>query len=208
MDVIDWLAGNWLGLTGLVSGILCVWLLIRENILTFPIGLLYSVITVVVMLDNRLYADVLLNFYYVLMNAYGWWFWLRGDASRRGTGDALEIAWMPRTHWPIVIAVGTISIGCMGWYLDNHTDADLAYPDSLTTILSFVAMWMSAKKYMDSWALWFVVNLISVGLYFIKAQEDGQLYFYVALYAVYLWLAVVGWRTWQAQMMGTRSAPA
>lgn len=205
---MGWLASNWLGLTGFISGILCVWLLIRENVLTFPIGLLYSVITVVVMADNRLYADVLLNFYYVLMNAYGWWFWLRGDDSRRGAEHELQIAWMPRSQWPAVAILGVISIGGMGWYLSNYTDADLAYPDSVTTILSFVAMWMSARKYMDSWALWFLVNVISVGLYFTKAQEDGQLYFYVALYAIYLWLAVVGWRTWRAHMSDADTVPA
>ena len=72
-------------------------MLIRQNILTFPIGLLYSVVTVVVMYNNQLYADVLLNFYYVLMNAYGWWFWLRGDVTRRSQSDQLSVAWTPQS---------------------------------------------------------------------------------------------------------------
>ena len=69
---------------GLISGLLCVWLLIRENVLTFPIGLIYAVLTVVVVYNEKLYADVFLNIYYVGMNAYGWFFWLRGGGERRG----------------------------------------------------------------------------------------------------------------------------
>ncbi|NKB97883.1 MAG: hypothetical protein GKR90_05210 [Pseudomonadales bacterium] len=208
MEIVAWLSANWLGLVGFVSGLLCVWLLIRENILTFPIGLLYSVITVVVMFNNKLYADVLLNLYYVLMNAYGWWFWLRGDASRRHGTEQVVVAMMP-THLRLpVLGISVLGIGLMGWYFDTYTDADLAYPDSFTTIISFVAMWMSAKKYLDSWVLWFVVNVVSVALYLLKAQEDAQLYFYVALYALYIWLAVLGWRTWREQMPESRSVTA
>ena len=72
---------------GLVSGLLCVWLLIRENIWTFPIGLVYASVSVVVFVEQRLYADVLLSGYYVLMNAYGWWFWLYG--GKRSSADEL-----------------------------------------------------------------------------------------------------------------------
>lgn len=208
MEIVAWLSANWLGLIGFLSGILCVWLLIRENILTFPIGLLYSVITVVVMFNNRLYADVLLNLYYVLMNAYGWWFWLRGDLDRRHETEQVQVAEMPKRLRLIVLVISLFGIGLMGWYFDNYTDADLAYPDSFTTTVSFVAMWMSAHKYLESWLLWFVVNVVSVGLYLLKAQEDAQLYFYVGLYAVYIWMAVIGWRTWKDQMPPPRSLAA
>ena len=73
---------NWLEAAGLVSGVLCVWLLIKEHILTFPIGMLYAVVTVIVVARALLFADVLLNLYYVLMNAYGWYYWLYGGQQR------------------------------------------------------------------------------------------------------------------------------
>ena len=69
--MVEWLIDNVFEWAGLVTGVLCVWLMIRENYLTFPIGLLYAVITVVVVFRAQLYADVLLNLYYVVMNAYG-----------------------------------------------------------------------------------------------------------------------------------------
>lgn len=184
-----------LGILALVSGLLCVWLLVKENIYTFPIGLLYAVITVVVMLKNRLYADVLLNGYYVLMNAYGWYFWLRGGGARRNE-QALTVGRLPTDQWPILALVTCIGTGLMGWYFATCTDADFAYVDSFTTVASFIAMWMSAKKYIDSWWLWFVVNVVCVVLYLFKAEQDPNLYYYAALYAVYLPMAVMGYRAW------------
>jgi len=191
---------NWLALVGLLSGLLCVWLLIRENILTFPIGLIYAVVTVVVMANNRLYADVLLNFYYVLMNAYGWYFWLFGARHRRAEANLL-VAWLPRGRWPLLVSVIGIGTLVMGGYFYAYTDADLPFPDSFTTVTSFVAMWMSARKYIESWVLWLVVNVISVVLYVYKASGDPGLYYYALLYAVYIWMAAVGWRAWRVHLV-------
>lgn len=199
--IIDYLSTNWLGLTGFVSGLLCVWLLIRENIWTFPLGLLYSAVTVVVMFNTQLYADVLLSFYYVLMNAYGWYFWIRGGQARRSEADELMVAWLPGSRWTPVILISLSGILGMGWYFDTFTNAAFAYADSFTTILSFVAMWMSARKYLDSWILWFIVDVVSVVLYLAKAEEDSQLYFYVALYTIYIGLAVQGWYTWHKHLL-------
>ena len=85
-------AMEWLEFTGLASGLICVWLLIRQNIWTFPIGLIYSVVSVAVFVEARLYADVLLSGYYVLMNAYGWYFWLYGGV--RTMADSLVVSRM------------------------------------------------------------------------------------------------------------------
>ncbi|MEM9624436.1 MAG: nicotinamide riboside transporter PnuC [Pseudomonadota bacterium] len=185
---------NWLEILGLVSGLLCVWLLIRENILTFPLGLIYSVITVVVVARAGLYADVLLNLYYVLMNAYGWYFWTYGGAKRR-SNEVLAVTRIPgnQTLWLAgLLLLGTFT---MGWYFAAHTDAALPYPDSFTTVASFIAMWMSARKYLESWILWFVIDVIQVGLYLVKGIHE-----YALLYLVYLGMAVAGWFSWRRHL--------
>ncbi len=196
---MEFILTNWLGLTGFISGVVCVWLLIRENVLTFPVGLIYAVVSVVAMYGVGLYADVLLNFYYVLMNAYGWYFWLYGGAARRAQ-DELLVTWVPKGQWVWLVIIGAAGTFGMGWYFANFTDASLPYPDSFTTVCSFVAMWMSARKYMESWFLWFVVNVISVVLYLIKAGDDGDLYFWAALYAIYIPMAVMGYRSWRLHL--------
>ncbi len=190
-----YLAANWLEVIGLISGLLCVWLLIRENILTFPIGLVYAVVTVIVVARANLFADVILNLYYVLMNAYGWYFWTYGDRNRRSS-QVLLVAWVPKAQWlaiAVIIIAGTL---LMGLYFATQTSADLPYPDSFTTVASFVAMWMSAKKYLESWVLWLVIDVVQVGLYVIKGIEA-----YALLYLVYLFMAVYGWMSWRRHLV-------
>lgn len=196
---MDYLTANWLEIVGLISGLLCVWLLIRENVLTFPLGLLYAVVTVVVVARANLFADVILNLYYVGMNAYGWYFWLYGGRERR-EHEVLMVSAVPRQQWlwlGITIGAGTL---LMGWYFAGYTEADLPYPDSFTTVASFVAMWMSARKYLESWALWFVIDVVQVALYLIKGIEA-----YALLYLIYLGMAIRGWFAWRKHLMGAPS---
>ena len=195
-----YIAANWLELIGLITGVLCVWLLIRENILTFPLGLIYAVVTVIVVVRANLFADVILNLYYVVMNAYGWYFWLYGGSNRRQS-EVLLVSWVPRGQWLLLATVTILGTLLMGWYFATQTSADLPYPDSFTTVASFVAMWMSARKYLESWLLWFVIDVVQIGLYVIKGIEA-----YAVLYLLYLGMAVFGWISWRKHMVSTPSA--
>lgn len=192
---MDYLLANWLEVLGLLSGVLCVWLLIRENVLTFPIGLVYAVITVVVVARANLFADVVLNVYYVAMNAYGWYFWRFGGQQRR-RANTLSVGLVPGSQWVwIVIAIvfGTLM---MGWYFATQTAAALPYPDSFTTVASFLAMWMSARKYLESWILWLIIDVVQVVLYLVKGIEA-----YALLYLIYLGMAVSGWLNWRKHLV-------
>ncbi len=191
-----YIAANWLELLGLLSGLLCVWLLIRENVLTFPLGLIYALITVVVVARAGLFADVLLNLYYVGMNAYGWYYWLYHGAQRRNA--RLAVHWVPRGQWPLLLGLILGLTLIMGWYFAAFTRASLPYPDSFTTVASFVAMWMSARKYLESWVLWFVIDVVQVILYLYKGINE-----YALLYFVYLVMAVMGWRAWRPHLTPT-----
>ncbi len=191
----------WLEILGTLSGLVCVWLLIKESVLTFPIGLLYAVITSVVVLEARLYADFVLNLYFVLMNGYGWYFWVRGGRERQAVGKLL-VANIPSNELglaAVAIVLGTLTIG---FVFSAYTAADFAYWDSLTTVASFVAMWMTARKYLESWALWFLIDVLQIALYAVKGfSESPGLYFYSFLYSVYLGMAVLGWRSWSQNVV-------
>ena len=173
---------------GLISGILCVWLLIKENIWTFPIGLFYALITVVVVYNERLFADVVLNLYYVGMNAFGWYFWLFGGRTRRSQ-SGLEVGLISLKLIAVMVLLVLGGTLLMGWAFATYSNADLAYADSFTTFASFVAMYLAAKKYLESWYLWFVVDVVQVALYLVKGIE-----LYALLYLVYLAMAYWGWR--------------
>ena len=183
---------DWLEIVGVVSGRRLRLALDQRERPHFPIGLTYAVVTVIVVGRANLYADVLLNVYYVVMNAYGWYFWLYGDKHRRDAAG-LQVAFVPLRQWPLVIGITVAATGLMGWAFDTYTDADLAYPDSFTTVASFMAMWMTARKYLENWVVWFVVDVIQIGLYMIKGIE-----LYALLYAIYLLMAVAGWLSWKS----------
>jgi nicotinamide mononucleotide transporter len=190
---------DWLEFIGLVSGLLCVWLLIRESVWTFPIGLVYAFVSVAVFIDQRLYADVLLSGYYVLMNAYGWWYWLYGG-SRTATDDLVPTYTSGSTIMRL-LAGSLVGIAIMGWLFDTRTDAELPYWDSATTVLSFAAMWMTTRKLVENWIVWLIVDVIATGIYATKGIE-----LYALLYAIYLGMAVMGWRAWRHTMTATESS--
>jgi nicotinamide mononucleotide transporter len=198
--LLEYLVNNWLELAGVISGLVCVWLLIKENALTFPVGLIYAFITVVVVARANLFADVLLNLYYVLMNAYGWYYWLYGGNQHRQAGILKPIKTAMRTNLNL-FAITLIGSILMGWAFSEFSQADLAYADSFTTVASFTAMWMTARKHLYSWVAWFVIDAVQIALYFIKGI-DGQpgLFLYAGLYTVYLAMAVMGFRAWQKSM--------
>ena len=192
---------NWLELTGVISGLLCVWLLIKEHVLTFPIGMLYASVTVFVVARALLYADVVLNLYYVLMNAYGWYYWVYGGKQLRASQGELLPQRLARSTLIRLLAITLIGSIVMGFYFARYTQADMAYVDSLTTVASFVAMWMSARKFLSSWVAWFLIDVVQIGLYVVKGMStDSGLFLYAGLYGVYLVMAVWGWLQWRQRL--------
>lgn len=184
----------WFDMVGLVSGLLCVWLLIRQNVWTFPIGLIYAFVSLVIFMRARLYADFAEHIYYVAMNAYGWYYWLRGA----GPAGASKTVPVTRMGWRAGLAlalVGGLTTVVVGWLLDNRTDADLAYWDTSTTVASFIAMWMTARKYLENWYVWFAVDVVKTVIYVVKGID-----LYAALYAIYLVMAVMGWWSWRQSL--------
>ena len=192
---------NWLELTGVISGLLCVWLLIKEHVLTFPIGMLYASVTVIVVARALLYADVVLNLYYVVMNAYGWYYWVYGGKQLRASQGELLPQRLARGTLIRLLGITLIGSVVMGFYFARYTQAEMAYADSLTTVASFVAMWMSARKLLSSWVAWFVIDVMQIGLYIVKGMiANSGLFLYAGLYGVYLLMAVYGWLQWRQRM--------
>ncbi len=193
---VDYWTQNWLEATGLISGLVCVALLIRQNIWNWPIGLLYSLVSIVVFLRARLYADLALHVFYVVMNGYGWYYW--GFAKRPP-----QLQTVPVTQTPARVAIALTLVvagatAAMGWLLANRTNAAVPYWDSATTTMSFAAMWMTARKHIENWIVWLVVDVIATGIYLYKGLE-----MYALLYCVYIGMAFAGWWAWRTSMLRT-----
>lgn len=196
---VDYWVQNWLEATGLISGLLCVLLLIRQNIWNWPIGLLYSLVSMVVFFRAHLYADLGLHIFYVAMNAYGWYYWV--FAKRPADSPDISVTRTPQRMMVGLTAAVVVATATLGWLLANRTDAAVPYWDSATTMMSFAAMWLQARKHIENWIVWLIVDVVATGIYLYKGLE-----MYALLYCVYIGMAFVGWWAWRQSMHRTATA--
>lgn len=104
---------------------------------------------------------------------------------------------MPIRSWLKAFIVFWVALLAIAWLLINCTDSDVPWWDAFTTALSVVGMWMLARKYLEQWWIWMVVDVVCVGLYIYK-----DLYFTAGLYALYAIISVFGWMNWRKLMKG------
>jgi len=183
---------------GVILSIAYLVLAIRENLWCWPAAFLSSVLTVVVMFAARLYSEAGLNVFYAAMAIYGWYQWRYGG-ERTGKRDLPISVWPLKTH-ALAIGGGLAVSAIVGWLMDRYTDAAFPYLDAFVTVSSIVTTYMVARKVLENWLYWLVVDSLALYLY----VERG-LYLYVGLFALYLVLVVIGlvrWhRDWRAQAM-------
>lgn len=193
--MLSWLTGlPAFEVFALVTGLGAVILLIRQNVWTWPVGVAYAAVSVWVFSQDKLFGQTLLHVFYVIMNLYGWWYWLYGGS--RAEDESLPVGRLPVSHLLLVLCVGALGALGLGFGLGSLEDAQFAWPDAVITAASFVAMYLQAHKYIESWVFWLFINVGSVALYL-----SAGLNFYAVLYLVYLGLAVVGFRSWRKVMV-------
>lgn len=166
-------------------------LAIRQSIWCWPSACISTAIYTVLFLDARLYMESVLNLFYLAMAVYGWTLWARGsrDAGR-----------LPVTTWPAgrhvaAILVLSAAAGANGWLLTRYTDAAFPYADSLTTWGAFWATYLVARKVLENWWYWLVIDGVSVIIYAMRDLELTS-----ALYFFYLLLIPFGLLSWRRSM--------
>jgi nicotinamide mononucleotide transporter len=177
---------NWIELAGFVTGGFCVWLVVREHIWNWPIGLANYAFFFVLFWRGRLFADAGLQVIYFGLAVYGWWNWLHGG-DRRGT---LAIGRTTRSEW-IALAVG---IPLATWGLRAvlvAVQGAAPFWDALTTVLSLAAQTLQTRKRIEHWAVWILADVIYIPLY-----VSRQLPLTAVLYVVFLLMCMAGWREW------------
>jgi nicotinamide mononucleotide transporter len=187
--IMEWLAGNQVELLGAILGLIYIYFSIRQNILTWPTGLLTSALYIVVFYRAGFYADMGLQVYYVVISIYGWYFWSSGKTK---TEIKVPVKTTPAGLWFKLAVVFVLIYAIILYLLLEHTDSTVPYMDTLTTALSIIATWMLARKYIEHWLIWIFVDLMSMGLYMYK-----NLWPTVILFAVYTVLAVLGYVEWK-----------
>lgn len=194
---------NLLEFGGLLFGLLCVYFLIKENVLTWICGIIYVLISFVVFWQSRLYGDFLLHIIFLILNIYGWYSWSSGSLDPKDKASTeLNVSTLTRKASIIQLvfsAIGILIFAQVLIYIPSMIEgvdaAALPYWDSTTSILSVTAMWLTTKKKIENWHYWFVINILATGIYFYK-----ELYFYSLLYFIYIFLAIAGYMAWEKSM--------
>ena len=162
----------------------------RNNILVYPTGLIGTGIFVYILLNFSLLGDTIINAYFFSMSIYGWYFWSRKKdevfINQVSTINRNEIKYL------FILAISSlIFIYFVYDYFDKWNNWT-AYVDNITTAMFFVAMWLMARRKIESWIFWIIGDLITVPLYFYKGLTISSIQ-----YIIFLILAVLGYISWK-----------
>lgn len=187
-----------LEILGFTVGLFYLWFEYHADKRVWITSLIMPVISMWIYFSKGLYADFAINIYYLLIAGYGYFAWTREKSSTEDSSHtkdaALRISHLPFTVG-IVTVLAMVAIWYALWWLLSLTDSTVPVADAFTTAMSIVGMWLLARKYIEQWAVWFIVDAVCVWLYFYKG-----IYFYATLYAIYTVISVFGYVKWHKLM--------
>ena len=195
-----------LEIIGTIVGLIYLWLEYKASIYLWIASIVMPAIYLFVYYDAGLYADTAINIYYLAIALYGWAAWKWGfsfsskskEQPQRQTKEQpqeLKISHISARGWLQMAALYAVMQLAITAALTYLTDSDVAWFNGLTSALSIVGMYMLARKYIEQWWVWLVVDILSAGLYFYKG-----LHFTAVLYAAYAVIAIAGYMKWKRLM--------
>lgn len=176
---------EWLGVS---FGVVQVLLAKSNKILLYPFGIISVLITVYIMYDAGLYAEVLLNIYYLVMSVYGWLYW--GKTS--GDVKEVKVSFSGSREWFITLGILGLGFPSLYWALLEFTDSTVPVWDSLVTATAWAGMWLLARRKIENWILLNVSNAIAIPLLMYKGLS---LYSLLTLFLFVI--AVLGYMEWR-----------
>ena len=185
---------NYLEIAGTVTGLIYLWLEYKANPWLWVVGVIMPAIYIFVYYDAGLYADLCVSVYYILASAYGLVCWLgygKKHTEKTANKEPVKIGHTPVGYRLPLIVIALSLSALIGYLLHRFTDSTVPWADGFTTGVSIVAMWMLARKYIEQWIVWIIVDVASAILYAYKG-----LWFTGGLYLLYALIAVAGYRKW------------
>jgi len=173
---------------GTVLGILGVGLMIRRNLLAFPIGLIQVAIFGYVCFRGQLYSETVLQGIFFIALAYGWWHWTHPANKSEAELPIQRLKPLEALGW----TAGTLLLWAVwGTAMNRLTDAALPYWDAFIFAVSVTSQWLQARKVLDNWTGWIVANSVAIGVFWTKGY-----YWFAILYLLFWFMALAGLRSW------------
>ena len=177
--VLEWIAAG--------LGVINIGLLIFRNVWNFPFGIAMVALYIFIFFEERLYAEAVLQVFFILAQLYGWWLWVKVG----GEDDRVPVRWLDwlsRAVWVTITAAVSLNLG---WVMHSFTDAALPYADAGIAGASVAAQLLLAFRRIENWVLWIAIDVAAIALYI-----DRGLYPTAGLYGGFLVMSLIGLKEW------------
>lgn len=186
---------SWMEGIGAFAALVYLYFSINQKIWLWPMGILTSAFYMAVFFDARLYADMILQVYYLVVSLMGWMIW--SNRQKEENQETTRILKTSKKRAFMLFFAFVMLYAALAWALINVPSminiaaSDVPYWDAFTTAASFVATWMLAKKLIEQWLIWIVVDFVAMAMYLYKG-----LYVTAILFVVYTVMAIWGYYAW------------
>lgn len=180
-----------LEIIGFVTTLLGIWLATRGHVLTWPLQLVASLIYVYLFVDAHLFGESVLQFVYAALAIYGWWCWRKPQSGQVPLPE-LANSRLTGKQWLLFNGVGLLLTLIVGRFQTQFLPTDVPYLDSALFVFGLIAQWMQARKLIENWLYWVVLDLVGGWVYWHKSLNLTA-----TLYLILAGLAVVGWWQWR-----------
>ena len=185
------LTTHWLDITTTALGLAYILLEYKASVWMWVVGFMMQALGIVLYYQKGLYADCGMEFYYLAMTVYGFIAWMRHKQKAKA---------LPIRHMPQKTALAWLGIGLAFWagiyfILSRFTNSTVPVADAFTTAFSIIGIWALARKYLEQWFVWIVVDVVTSALYFYQ-----DIPFKASLYALYVVIAIFGYLKWRQMM--------
>ena len=188
--IFDFLTANWFEIVAAALAITYLILAMQQNILCWAAWIISSIMYLFVMFSAGLYMESGLQIFYIVMGIYGWIQW-----NNRSSNNNLTISTWPIINHIYILLILIVLVTFSGLILSNLTEAVSPYIDAFTTWGAIIATYMVAKKILENWYYWFVVDFVSVFLFLSR-----ELYTTALLFSIYIILVIFGFIAWRKSM--------
>jgi len=198
-EIIDFLFGQYseytlthtlLELFAVIMNIFSVIYAKRNSILVYPTGLIGTGIFVYILYNFSLLGDMIINFYFVLMSIYGWYYWAQKKDGQ--TLNNVSRTSIKEYYFILILGITSLLSIYLVYNFYDKWDSWTAYVDTITTAIFFVAMYLMARRKVESWIFWIIGDLITIPLYFYKGLTISSIQ-----YLIFLILAILGYISWK-----------
>ena len=184
-------AQSWLEVVAVVTAVLYLLFAIRQQIICWLFAAISTAIYIWLFVAAKLYMESVLNVFYLVMAGYGWYIWSSGKTNGH---DRPVVVWPLSTHAVAIVAI-VVASTVNGYLLSAYTDAAFPYIDSLTTWSAIWATFLVARKVLENWWYWLVIDIASVLIYW---SRDLQLT--SVLFGIYVIMIPIGLISWTKSM--------